>query len=120
MGCLVLAPTLTVVLAATTVACGDGGTDDATGASPITTPSETASATGAGADEGARVYADNCSGCHGADGSGGSGPALTGEDDLDEVRARIENGGGPMPAFSGQMPPGQIDALAQYVVGGLQ
>ena len=131
MGRVILALALAVLLAAVVVACG-GSSSDASSTAPApaatetaapvetSTPADTSTPGAPSTGEVAALYADNCSGCHGADGSGGSGPALTGEDDLDEVRARIENGGGPMPAFSGQMPPGQIDALAQYVVGGLQ
>jgi len=119
MGRLVLALTLAVVLAATAVACGGGGTDDATDASPITTPSETASATGAGADEGARVYADNCSGCHGADGTGG-GESIAGEDDAAGIRSVVESGAEGMPGFSESLSAAEIEAVTEYVAGGLQ
>ncbi len=117
---LVLALALAVVMAATVVACGGTTTDDATSAAPVATPSETASLSAPGADQAAVLFADDCAGCHGADGSGGSGPDLRGEDDLAGVKSQIESGGGPMPAFSGQLSPDQIEALTQYVVTELQ
>jgi mono/diheme cytochrome c family protein len=124
MGRLILALALAVLLAAVVVACG-GSTSDASTTAPApvateATPAATSTPAGPSTGEVAALYADNCAGCHGADGSGGSAPAVNGEDDLAKVKTQIENGGGPMPAFSGQLSPGQIDALAQFVAGGLQ
>lgn len=117
MGRVIMVLSAAAVLAAVAVACGGSSTDAGTTApAPAETqvvPTETSS-------EGAALFADNCSGCHGADGGGGSGPDIRGEDSLDSVKAQIESGGDGMPAFSGLLPPGQIDALAQYVTGELQ
>jgi len=118
MGRLVLALTLAVVLAATAIACGGDATDDATGASPMESPSETASATGSGDDDGARVYADNCAGCHGADGNGGV--SIAGEDDAAEIRNVVESGAEGMPGYSESLTAAEIEAVAEYVAGGLQ
>ena len=114
---------LTTALLFAIAACGGDSGGETTGATPAATPAETqASPAETSAPDGppneevAALFADNCSGCHGADGSGGSGPDLRGEDDLAGVRSQIESGGDTMPAFASQLPPGQIDALAQYVV----
>jgi mono/diheme cytochrome c family protein len=126
---VILAPALAVVLATALVACGGSGGSggssapaaaaSSAAATPTPTPTQTSVPGGPSSAELAQLYADNCSGCHGADGSGGSAPSILGEDNLDRVRTQIENGGGPMPAFSRQLQPGQIAALAQYVVDGL-
>ena len=114
---------LTTALLFAIAACGGDSGGDTTGATPAATPAETQASpaeTGApggpSTEEVAALFADNCGGCHGADGSGGSGPDIRGEDDLAGVRSQIESGGGEMPAFSSQLQPGQIEALAQYVV----
>jgi cytochrome c551 len=45
------------------------------------------------------VYSQACAGCHGATGEGGVGPKLDGNPiSLPAAKARIENGGGTMPA----------------------
>jgi cytochrome c551 len=130
MGRLILALALAVLLATVVVACG-GSTSDASSTAPApvateatpadaTTPAETSTPAGPSSSEVAKLFADNCARCHGADGGGGSAPSITGEDNVDRVKAQIESGGDGMPAFSGQLPPGQIDALAQYVAGGLE
>lgn len=117
MGRVIMVLTVAAVLAAVAVACGGSSTDASTTApAPAATevvPTETAS-------EVAALFSDNCAGCHGAGGGGGSGPDIRGEDNVDRIKAQIESGGDGMPAFSGQLTPDQIDALAQYVTGGLQ
>jgi mono/diheme cytochrome c family protein len=128
MGRTVLALMLAVVLAAVVVACGGtAATGDAPSTAPAATPSdtpttsaETGAPAGSGSGEVAALFADDCAGCHGAGGGGGTGPDLRGEDDLGRVKSQIESGGDQMPAFSGRLTAGQIDALAQYVVSGLQ
>jgi mono/diheme cytochrome c family protein len=62
-----------------------------------------------------------CGSCHSlaaAGASGDVGPSLDGDPNLthDLVVDRVTNGGGPMPAFGGQMTPAEIDAIATYVV----
>lgn len=48
---------------------------------------------------GETVFQQQCAGCHGAGGTGGSGPALAGSGLAPaDVQARIEQGGGVMPA----------------------
>ena len=117
MGRVIMVLTVAAVLAAVAVACGGSSTDASTTAP---TPAETQVVPTETAGEVAALFADNCAGCHGADGGGGSGPDIRGEDNRDRVKTQIESGGDGMPAFSGQLPPGQIDALAQYVTGELQ
>lgn len=124
---VILALALAVVLATAVVACGSGDSSTPAAAESSAAPAPTSAAPepsatlpgGPSNAELAQLYADNCSGCHGADASGGSAPSILGEDDLAEVQAQIENGGGPMPAFSSKLQPGQIALLAQYVVDGL-
>jgi cytochrome c551 len=113
-----LALTLILLLALTAAACGgDEATESPT---PVATPEETSSPIGPGTDQGAEVFADNCSGCHGTDGGGGSAPSIRGEDDVAAVVTQVENGGGSMPAFAGQLTAAEIEAVGQYVVTELQ
>jgi len=69
--------------------------------------------------DGAKVFAANCSVCHGADGRGGNGgPDLTSIPSAKQtavVVKQVENGGGGMPAFKGQLSPAQINDVAAYV-----
>jgi quinohemoprotein ethanol dehydrogenase len=71
------------------------------------------------ATAGATVFADNCQSCHGADGHGGNGgPDLTGipsAKNYNTVLAQVENGGGGMPPFKGQLTPKQIADVSTYV-----
>ncbi len=68
---------------------------------------------------GATVFADNCAGCHGVDGTGGNGgPDLTSIPSAKEaasVMKQVENGGGGMPAFKGQLSEKQIQDVTAYV-----
>jgi len=122
----ILALTLALLLAASIAACGSSSTEDsATTPAPAETtaapePAASETATGGIADEAAQLYADNCSGCHGADGAGGSAPGIAGEDDMAEIQRWIEQGGEGMPGYADQLPPGEIEAIAQFVAGGLQ
>jgi mono/diheme cytochrome c family protein len=115
---------LALVLAVVGVACGGDSSDGET-STPVATPTGIATpadtATPAGGDtDAAAIYADNCAGCHGADGSGGSAPSIVGEDNVDRIREQVREGGGGMPGFSGTLTAPQIDALAQFVAGGLR
>lgn len=85
-----------------------------------------ASGSAADLEEGAAVFASNCSGCHAADGSGGVGPGLVGDDALagfddSESVARFVAVGVPgrMPGFETRLTPDEIDAVAEYVFSGL-
>jgi mono/diheme cytochrome c family protein len=120
-----------VLVAAALAGCGGGGGDSTTSGSsapPATTEAPTtqtqtqATRTTAPAKgpDGAKVFASaGCAGCHtfaAANASGNVGPNL---DDLqpsaETVRTQVENGGGGMPAFSGDLSPEEIDAVATYV-----
>jgi quinohemoprotein ethanol dehydrogenase len=68
---------------------------------------------------GATVFANNCQSCHGADGHGGNGgPDLTGipsAKNYNTVLGQVENGGGGMPPFKGQLTAKQIADVSTYV-----
>jgi len=121
-----------VLVAAALAGCGGGGDDASTsgGSTPpppttqeqpaatqTTATTRTAPAKG---PDGAQVFASaGCASCHtlaAANASGSVGPNL---DDLmpdaATVRSQVENGGGGMPSFSGDLSPAEIDAVARYV-----
>jgi menaquinol-cytochrome c reductase cytochrome b/c subunit len=62
-----------------------------------------------------------CTTCHNFGGGGGNiGPSLANGafgGNADQIKHQIENGGGVMPAFKGKIPPDQIDAITQFIVG---
>lgn len=68
-----------------------------------------------------QLFVTNCGSCHAlsaAGTSGGVGPSLDGLDlQASAVAAQVASGGAGMPAFGGQLDPGQIRALAAYVAG---
>jgi mono/diheme cytochrome c family protein len=127
---------LPVVLVATAFAgCGGGGgssstTSDSSAPPAATTQTQstqtqpqtqtTRTTPAKKGPDGAKVFASaGCAGCHtlaAASASGNVGPNL---DDLqpsaDTVRTQVENGGGGMPSFSGDLSPAEIDAVATYV-----
>jgi quinohemoprotein ethanol dehydrogenase len=78
-----------------------------------------ATTTKGNAAAGATVFANNCQSCHGADGRGGNGgPDLTGipsAKNYNTVLTQVENGGGGMPPFKGQLTPKQIADVSTYV-----
>jgi quinohemoprotein ethanol dehydrogenase len=85
-------------------------------------PASTGTKQGTGkpdAAAGAQVFAANCSVCHGAQGTGGNGgPDLTGipsAKDVAVVVKQVENGGGGMPAFRGQLSQQEIANVAAFV-----
>jgi mono/diheme cytochrome c family protein len=75
------------------------------------------------ADAGGVVYAANCTGCHGPDGSGNAAfpaaPRLDSaalDDDSDtELRAKVRDGDGAMPAFGGTLTEDQIADVIAFV-----
>jgi quinohemoprotein ethanol dehydrogenase len=83
-----------------------------------TAPKSPASTKG-NAAAGATVFANNCQSCHGADGHGGNGgPDLTGipsAKNYNTVLGQVENGGGGMPPFKGQLTAKQIADVSTYV-----
>lgn len=123
-----LAPwTVALVLVAATLA-GCGGSDAPTGsaeAPPASTSTSTGGSTGSGSGgdtETRQLFAQSCGSCHtfaagGTDGQ--QGPNL---DQIDgaaaEIRAKIEDGGGGMPAFGSQLDASQIQALTDFLVDG--
>jgi cytochrome c6 len=87
--------------------CGGGGSNGTGTASP----SEL--------NRGKEVFTDRCGSCHtlsAAGTRGGVGPNLD-EVKPDEatVKMTVTNGRGGMPAFKGQLPAKDIEAVAQYV-----
>jgi cytochrome c551 len=107
-----------------TTSTPEAGTTSTPEAGTTSTPEAGTTSTGGGgtqqaAAEGKQVFTQSCGGCHtlkDANTTGTVGPNL---DDLkpDEatVARQVTNGGGPMPAFKGQLTDAQIKAVAQYV-----
>jgi mono/diheme cytochrome c family protein len=118
-------------LAATALAvsaCGGASGDDSSSSSSEQTTAETTTAeattaatTGGSVSvaAGKTVFTANCGSCHTLADAGTSGSVGPNLDDLkpDEatVQKQVENGGGGMPAFGGQLKPAQIAAVAKYV-----
>jgi mono/diheme cytochrome c family protein len=115
---LILVLALAVVLTAVLAACGGSETDGST-ATQSTTPTPAATqagpdaATASPASQGAEVYQAQCAGCHDA------GSGLAGEDAA-QIRAVVEDGAEGLPAFSGTLTPAEIEAVSEYLAGGLQ
>lgn len=118
---------LSVLLVAAALAgCGGDGDDDGgggagtTSAAPAQTQTEPARTTAPAAADGAEVYESaGCGNCHtlAAAGSNGNvGPNLDdAQPDFALVKSQVENGGGGMPAFEGDLSPEEIDAVSRYV-----
>lgn len=120
-----------LVLATFAIAACGGSSDDSdstststgsTGATATTQEQNTTGSGGeaAGGDEaGKSIFAANCASCHtlaAADASGSVGP------DLDQVKPSegkvkdmVENGGGAMPAFAGQLSDSEITDVSKFV-----
>jgi mono/diheme cytochrome c family protein len=108
-------------------AAGGGATTGTSTAPAQTAPSDTTSTTetgGGGAAGGTEpagkaVFAQNCGGCHTLKDAGTNGQVGPNLDALkpakDRVKTQVENGGGGMPAFKGQLSDEEIDAVADYV-----
>ena len=118
---------LALVAALAVVAAGCGGDDDEGAATTETTATETVATetetTGTAqgdAEAGKAVFASaGCGGCHTleeAGSSGSVGPKLDGLNlSFDRVKTQVENGGGAMPAFKGQLTDQQINDVAAFV-----
>jgi mono/diheme cytochrome c family protein len=93
------------------------GAETTTGATTTTPPSEGGG--GAAQAMGKQVFTTNCGSCHTLQDAGTSGNVGPNLDDLKPAKAvvqkQVENGGGGMPAFKGQLSPAQISAVATYV-----
>jgi cytochrome c551 len=74
---------------------------------------------GGNPQSGAVVFSENCSVCHGATGHGGNGGPDLRTMPLAQSEAgaieQVTNGGGGMPAFSGQLSEEEIENVAAYV-----
>jgi mono/diheme cytochrome c family protein len=114
-----------VLVAAALAGCGGDDGDDGSattgGAAPAQTQTQatTTTAPAQGVD-GAEVFASaSCGGCHvlaAADSSGQVGPNLDDlKPDFATVQSQVENGGGGMPAFGGDLSAEEIDAVARFV-----
>jgi cytochrome c6 len=121
-----------VLVAAALAGCGGGGGDSSTDSGSSTPPpattqqQSTSTATQparrapAKGPDGAQVFASaGCASCHtlaAANASGNVGPNLDDlQPDFATVQHQVENGGGGMPAFSGDLSQAEIDAVARYV-----
>jgi mono/diheme cytochrome c family protein len=85
-----------------------------------TTPTTTSSGGGSPTALGKQVFAvAGCGGCHTLKDAGSTGNVGPNLDQLKPSQAKVahqvEVGGGPMPAFKGQLSPAQIQAVAAYV-----
>jgi mono/diheme cytochrome c family protein len=113
------------------LAAGCGGDDDEGAATTETTAmtetvategttTETTGTAQGDAEAGKAVFASaGCGGCHTleqAGSSGSVGPNLDGQNlSFDRVKEQVENGGGAMPAFKGQLTDQQIADVAAFV-----
>ncbi|HEV7773855.1 MAG TPA: cytochrome c [Conexibacter sp.] len=116
-----------VLVAAALAGCGGGGDDSSTTSEPAATQTQTAqtqtktrTTAPAKGPDGAKVFASaGCASCHtlaAANATGQVGPNLDDlQPDAATVRSQVENGGGGMPSFSGDLSPEEIDAVATYV-----
>ena len=112
---LIILATLAVVLGAVLVACGDSSTDS-TGAAttaPAATAAPAASAPATGSADGAAIWNAQCSGCH-------QNAAEVSGSEAAEVQRVVENGAESMPGFSGTLSAAEIQAVSEYVAGGMQ
>jgi cbb3-type cytochrome c oxidase subunit III len=73
----------------------------------------------ASSTDGKSIFATNCASCHTLKAAGSTGTIGPNLDQLKPplatVKRQVENGGGAMPAFKGQLSPAQIDAVAKFV-----
>ena len=106
------------------LAAGCGGNDDEGAATTETTATETTTETTGAAQgdpvAGKEIFATaGCGGCHTleeAGSSGSVGPKLDGRNvSFERVKEQVENGGGPMPAFAGQLTDQQIADVSAFV-----
>jgi mono/diheme cytochrome c family protein len=89
-------------------------------APPSTTTTPTTTGGGGAQANGKQVFESaGCTGCHTLKDAGATGTVGPNLDQLKPseaaVQKQVENGGGAMPAFKGQLTPAQITAVAKYV-----
>jgi cytochrome c553 len=120
-----------VALALPLLAVACGGKDKTTAPETVvgSVPAETTGSTGGGggtgdaaagdAAAGEAVFKDSCATCHTLSAAGASGTVGPNLDDLkpdaQRVQTQVENGGGAMPAFKGQLTDQQIADVSAYV-----
>jgi mono/diheme cytochrome c family protein len=109
-----------VLVAAALAGCGGGGDPGGGAATSDTPPATQSPSTSTKGPDGAEVFASaGCGGCHtlsAASSSGNVGPNLDDlKPDFASVQDQVENGGGGMPAFGGDLSQAEIDAVARYV-----
>jgi len=84
-----------------------------------TPPTTTTTTTQQASADGKAIFTANCSSCHTLSAAGASGQVGPNLDNLkpseSRVSGQVEKGGGGMPAFSGQLSPQEIKAVAAYV-----
>lgn len=108
-------------LALTAAGCGGGDDGDSGGggAGSATSAKTTATGGASASADGKAVFESNCASCHtlkAADASGSFGPNLDElKPDAATVQKQVENGGGGMPAFKGQLSNEEIAAVSAYV-----
>lgn len=120
-------PLVAVLASVVAIGCGDSSDDaetPATTAAPVTTATTDTTATTGGAGDtaaGKTVFSASCAGCHtlaDAGSSGTTGPNLDErKPDAAAVAAKVQVGGGAMPAFGEQgiLNETQIADVAAYV-----
>jgi len=82
---------------------------------PAPSPASPVPASSLPPGSGARVFAENCSGCHGPKGEGYVGPPLAAAGFASLVAPMVEQGGINMPPFGGVLSESDIDTVADYV-----
>jgi len=100
-------------------ACGGGSAGEHAEHQQQTEAPASPASQGAGPDAQA-LYKSNCLSCHGANLEGKIGPALAaigGKLDQAQIAAKINNGGGGMPAFKSSLKEQDVQALAAWLSG---
>jgi mono/diheme cytochrome c family protein len=113
----------TALLAMALLLAACGGSSSSSSSSSSAPPASSSSTSTGGAQnasaEGKQVFTQNCGGCHTLKDAGTTGSVGPNLDELQAPKAavvrQVDNGGGPMPAFKGQLTDAQIDAVATYV-----
>ncbi|MDI3328476.1 MAG: cytochrome c [Alicyclobacillaceae bacterium] len=115
--------------------CGANSSQPSTGASNTSSPSsgQSSSSTSSGSSTSSQstqgsggenkgnataLYQQNCQACHGMNLEGGMGPALDkvgSKLSEDQIKQKIETGGGMMPAFKSTLKGEEIEALAKWL-----
>ncbi|MCD1261229.1 cytochrome c [Paenibacillus athensensis] len=105
------------LLACGLAACGGNSASEPADHEQATTTAAPTAQAGAGADAEA-LYKSNCLSCHGGNLEGKIGPSLAkvgGKLDEAKIAAKINNGGGGMPAFKSTLKEQDVQALAAWL-----